>query len=248
MDWSKYKRVLIKISGEALAGDKKTGIDFDIAHAVCSKIKECHDHGVQIAIVVGAGNFWRGAKGNDLDRTRADHMGMLATMMNCLALQDTFKKIDIDCRVLAAIDMQQFAEPYIRDKAVAHLENNKIVIFGCGTGNPFFTTDTAAALRAVEIAADVLLLAKSIDFVYKFDPNKPIPEGETNCRYEKISYSELLRNENIKVIDTTAAALLKDNNLPAMLFELGNGDNIVNAVKGDNLGTFICSETKPLVD
>ncbi len=246
MDWSKYKRVLIKISGEALAGDKKTGIDFDIARAVCEKIKECHDHGVQIAIVVGAGNFWRGGKGNDLDRTRADHMGMLATMMNCLALQDTFKKIDIDCRVLAAIDMQQFAEPYIRDKAVAHLENNKIVIFGCGTGNPFFTTDTAAALRAVEIAADVLLLAKSIDFVYEYDPNKPVPEGKENFKYEKISYLDILSKE-LSVIDTTAAALLKDNSLPAQLFELGNGDNIVNAVKGDNIGTLICKETKKML-
>lgn len=167
-------------------------------------------------------------------------------MMNCLALQDTFNKIGIDCRVLAAIDMQQFAEPYIRDKAVAHLENNKIVIFGCGTGNPFFTTDTAAALRAVEIAADVLLLAKSIDFVYKFDPNKPIPENEKNCRYEKISFLDILKNE-LSVIDTTAAALLKDNGLPAMLFELGNGDNIVNAVRGDNIGTLICKETKELI-
>ena len=245
MEWSKYKRVLIKISGEALAGDKKSGIDFDIARAVCEKIKECHNHGVQIAIVVGAGNFWRGGKGNDLDRTRADHMGMLATMMNCLALQDTFKKIDIDCRVLAAIDMQQFAEPYIRDKAVAHLENNKIVIFGCGTGNPFFTTDTAAALRAVEIAADVLLLAKSIDFVYEYDPNKPIPEDKENFKYEKISYLDILSKE-LSVIDTTAAALLKDNSLPAQLFELGNGDNIVNAVRGDNIGTLICKETKKL--
>ena len=245
MEWSKYKRVLIKISGEALAGEKKTGIDFDIAKAVCEKIKECHSHGVQIAIVVGAGNFWRGGKGNNLDRTRADHMGMLATMMNCLALQDTFKKIDIDCRVLAAIDMQQFAEPYIRDKAVAHLESNKIVIFGCGTGNPFFTTDTAAALRAVEIAADVLLLAKSIDFVYEYDPNKPIPENKENFKYEKISYLDILSKE-LSVIDTTAAALLKDNSLPAQLFELGNGDNIVNAVRGDSIGTLICHETKKM--
>ena len=241
----KYKRVLIKISGEALAGESGHGIDFEKAIGVCEKIKTCLDQGVQIAIVVGAGNFWRGRNGNNMDHTRADHMGMLATMMNCLALQDTFKKIDIDCRVLAAIDMQQFAEPYIRDKAVAHLENNKIVIFGCGTGNPFFTTDTAAALRAVEIAADVLLLAKSIDFVYKFDPNKPIPEGETNCRYEKISYLDILKKE-LSVIDTTAAALLKDNSLPAMLFELGNGDNIVNAVRGDNIGTLICKETKEM--
>ena len=234
MEWSKYKRVLIKISGEALAGDKKTGIDFDIARAVCEKIKECHDHGVQIAIVVGAGNFWRGGKGNDLDRTRADHMGMLATMMNCLALQDTFKKIDIDCRVLAAIDMQQFAEPYIRDKAVNHLEAGRVVIFGCGTGNPFFTTDTAAAMRAVEISADIALLAKNVNGVYDKDPNV-YPDAK---RFDSITYMDVLTKE-LSVIDTTATALCKDNDMPVLLFELGNGENIVKAIQGEHIGTVI---------
>lgn len=234
-EWSNYKRVLVKISGEALAGEKKTGIDFGIAKAVCLKIKECVDNGVQVAIVVGAGNFWRGAHGHNIDRTRADHMGMLATMMNCLALQDTFEKIGVDCRVLAAVDMQQFAEPYIRDKAVAHLNNGRIVIFGCGTGNPFFTTDTAAVLRSVEIAADIALLAKNVDGVYAEDPRKN-PDA---VKYDKISYMDILKQE-LAVIDTTATALCKDNNMPALLFELGNGDNIVKAVRGEKIGTLIC--------
>lgn len=231
---SKYKRVLIKISGEALAGKLGHSVDFDIARRVCEKIKICLEMGVQIAIVVGAGNFWRGRNGNDMDQTRADHMGMLATMMNCLALQDTFIKIDVDARVLAAIDMQQFAEPYIRDRAVNHLEAGRIVIFGCGTGNPFFTTDTAAAMRAVEISADIALLAKNVDGVYDKDPNK-YPDAK---RFDSISYMDVLTKE-LSVIDTTATALCKDNNMPVLLFELGDGENIVRAIKGEHIGTVI---------
>ena len=229
-----YKRVLIKISGEALAGDLDHGIDFENARGVCEQIKKCLDMGVEIAIVVGAGNFWRGRNGNDMDQTRADHMGMLATMMNCLALQDIFSKIDVDARVLAAVDMQQFAEPYIRDKAVNHLREGRIVIFGCGTGNPFFTTDTAAALRAVEISADIALLAKNVDGVYDKDPRK-FPDAK---RYDKISYMDVLTKE-LSVIDTTATALCKDNNMPVLLFDLGNGENIVRAVKGEHIGTIL---------
>ncbi|MBO5035811.1 MAG: UMP kinase [Clostridia bacterium] len=230
----KYKRVLIKISGEALAGESGHGIDFEKAIGVCEKIKTCLDQGVQIAIVVGAGNFWRGRNGNNMDHTRADHMGMLATMMNCLALQDTFIKIGVDARVLAAIDMQQFAEPYIRDKAVNHLEAGRVVIFGCGTGNPFVTTDTAAAMRAVEISADIALLAKNVNGVYDKDP-KTHPDAK---RFEKITYMDVLTKE-LSVIDTTATALCKDNDMPVLLFELGNGDNIVRAIQGEHIGTVI---------
>jgi len=233
---AQYKRVLIKISGEALSGNLTHGIDFEIATGVCKKIKECLDMGVQIAIVVGAGNFWRGKNGIgfDMDQTRADHMGMLATMMNCLALQDIFIKIGVDARVLAAIDMQQFAEPYIRDKAVNHLEAGRIVIFGCGTGNPFFTTDTAAALRAVEISADIALLAKNVDGIYDKDPAKN-PDAK---KCESISYQEVL-SKGLSAIDTTATALCKDNNMPVLLFALGNGENIVKAVMGEKIGTVL---------
>ncbi|MDF2686227.1 MAG: kinase [Clostridia bacterium] len=233
----KYKRILIKISGEALAGNKGTGINFDTIMGVSKRIKECLDLGVQVAIVVGAGNFWRGRSGNTMDMTRADHMGMLATMMNALALQDTFIKIGVDARVLAAIDMQQFAEPYIRDKAVAHLDHGRVVIFGCGTGNPFFTTDTAAALRAIEISADIALLAKNVNGVYSADP-KLYPDSE---KYSRITYTEILKKQ-LKVIDATAAALCKENNMPTLLFALGNGDNIIKAVKGENIGTIISDD------
>lgn len=223
-----FKRILIKISGEALAGDKKTGINFDIAYGVCSEIKKCLDMGCEIAIVVGAGNFWRGRNGNNMDNTRADHMGMLATMMNALALQDVFIKIGIDARVLAAVDMQQFAEPYIRDRAVNHLEHKRIVIFGCGTGNPFFTTDTAAALRAIEINADIALLAKNVDGVYSEDPNK----NPNAVKYKRVTYSQILK-DRLTVIDATAAALCQENNMRVMLFALGNGSNIVKILQGD---------------
>jgi len=232
-----YKRVLVKISGEALAGEQKTGIDFKIARAVCSKIRDCVDMGIQIAIVVGAGNFWRGRNNdNNLDATRADHMGMLATMMNALALQDTLINFGVDTRVLAAVDMQQFAEPYIRDKAVAHLNNGKVVIFGCGTGNPFFTTDTAAALRAVEIGADIVMLAKNVDGIYSDDPNK----NPNATKFDKISYMDVLAKE-LSVIDTTATALCKDNNMPILLFHLDkDGENIKKALTGDKIvGTIV---------
>jgi len=233
----KYKRVLIKISGEALAGESGHGIDFEKATGVCEKIKTCIDQGVQIAIVVGAGNFWRGRNGNNMDHTRADHMGMLATMMNCLALQDTFIKIGVDARVLAAIDMQQFAEPYIRDKAVNHLEAGRVVIFGCGTGNPFVTTDTAAAMRAVEISADIALLAKNVNGVYDKDPNK----FDDAVKYDTVTCSEVLA-KNLGVMDSTTASMCKDNGIPILVFNLKKPQNIVDAVKGENVGTVVIPE------
>ncbi|MGN0988774.1 MAG: UMP kinase [Eubacteriales bacterium] len=234
MSQVKYKRILIKISGEALAGEGRYGIDFENTETICRKIKECLDMGVQIAIVVGAGNFWRGRNGTNLDRTRADHMGMLATVMNSIALKDTFEQIGVDARVLTAVEMKQFAEVYTRDAAVSYLESGKVVIFGCGTGNPFFTTDTAAVLRAVEINADIALFAKNIDGVYSADPRI----DPNAVKYDSISYADILSNQ-LTVIDTAATALCKDNDLNVLLFYLGNGDNIVRAVKGEKMGTII---------
>lgn len=236
----KYKRVLIKISGEALAGKPAVpgaeahGIDFDIAREVCLNIKKCLDMGVEVALVVGAGNFWRGKKGAHMDQTRADHMGMLATMMNAIALQEVFRQLGVESRVLSAISMQQFAEPYIRDRAISHLKEGKLVIFGCGTGNPFFTTDTAAALRAIEIDADIALLAKNIDGVYTKDPKK----YDDAVKLDRITYSDIL-TQKLGVIDFTATSLCMDNEMPVLLFNLGNGENIVKAVQGEPVGTVI---------
>ena len=230
----KYKRILLKLSGEALADKSGHGIDFNLTRTVCEKIKICSDIGAEIAIVVGAGNFWRGRQGTSMDKARADHMGMLATMINCLALKDTFEQLGVDARVLSAIEMKQFAETYTKDSAAHHLSKGRIVIFGCGIGNPFFTTDTAAVLRAVEINADIALLAKNIDGVYTADPKK----DKSAKKYDHISYEALLKNR-LKVIDSTAAALCQDNELPILIFALGNGDNIINAVKGDNIGTVL---------
>ena len=233
----KYKRVLLKISGEALAGDKKVGIDFDVLTDVCRKIKECVDLGVQIGIVVGGGNFWRGRTGGSMDRTRADHMGMLATVMNSLALQDALEHLDVPTRVQTAIEMRQIAEPYIRNKAVTHLNKGYVVIFGCGTGNPFFSTDTAAALRAVEIEADIILLAKKVDGVYSADPNT----DKTAVKFEKLSYIEVL-NKGLGVMDSTATSLCMDNKIPILVFGLEDGQNIMRAVMGEEIGTIVKEE------
>ena len=203
-----YKRVLIKLSGEALAGDKKTGLDDSTLQSICASIKKIYDLGTEIAIVVGGGNFWRGRSSGNMDRTRADHIGMLATAMNALALADALERVGCDVRVQTAISMQQVAEPYIRNRAVRHLQKNRVVIFGCGTGNPFFSTDTAASLRAAEIDAQVILKATMVDGVYDSDPHKN-PNAK---RYSTISFDQIL-SEQLGVMDMTAASMCRDNNI-----------------------------------
>ena len=231
----KYKRILIKISGEALSGAAGHGIDFQVAEGVCRHIKKCSDMGCQIAIVVGAGNFWRGRNGNDMEQFRADNMGMLATVMNTLALQDIFVKMGVDARAMSAVPMEKFAETYCREKAISHLEKGNIVIIGCGTGNPFFTTDTGAALRAAELGVDVALLAKNVDGVYTSDPAK----DKNAVKLSRISYTDILKND-LRVIDATAAALCRENHLKVLLFALEDGSNIPKIIEGDaSFGTLI---------
>lgn len=230
----RYKRVLLKVSGEALAGPGQFGLNQEVVASVTKNIKCCVDMGLQIGIVVGGGNFWRGRQGQDMDRSRADHMGMLATVMNSLALQDSLERSGVDVRVQSAIEMRAIAEPYIRGRAVRHLEKGRVVIFACGTGNPFFSTDTAAALRAAEIDADIILLAKKVDGVYSDDPLK----NPNAIKYEKLSYARLL-SERLGVLDSTAASLCMDNSIPILVFALGDGSGIVDAVQGKNLGTLV---------
>ena len=228
----KYKRVLLKLSGESLAGEEKKGINFDIVESFCNAIKKCVDDGVQVAIVVGGGNFWRGRSSGKMDRTRADHMGMLATAINALGVGDTLEQAGVDVRVMTAISMPQVAEPYIRNRAVRHLEKGRVVIFGCGTGNPFFSTDTAAALRAVEIDADIIMKATMVDGVYDSDPKKN-PDAK---RYDRVSFDEVLA-KNLAVMDSTAASLCKDNNMPILVFSVDEPMNVYKAVCGENIGT-----------
>jgi len=230
----KYKRVLLKISGEALAGEKKFGLDEDTISTVARQIKEVHDLGVQIAIVVGGGNFWRGRTSKSMDRATADYMGMLATVINAMALQDACEAIDVPTRVQTAIEMREVAEPYIRRKAVHHLDKGKVVIFGAGTGNPFFSTDTTAALRAAEIDADVILLAKKIDAVYSDDPEVN-PNAE---RYESLTHWDLLEKD-LKVMDSTAASLCRDNKIDIQVFGIAEEGNVMKAVCGEKIGTLI---------
>lgn len=236
MDTPKYKRVLIKVSGEALAGDKKFGLNFDVIGSVCDVIKKCAEIGTEVAIVVGGGNFWRGVKdgGERMERTRADHMGMLATTINALALADALEKRGVDVRVQTAIEMRQIAEPYIRSKATRHLQKGRVVIFGCGTGNPYFSTDTAAALRAAEINADIILLAKNIDGVYDSDPAVN-PDAK---KYDELSYMDVLK-ERLAVMDTTATSLSMDNSIPVLVFALKKPENIYRAVLGEEIGTLV---------
>ena len=230
----KYKRILLKLSGEALAGDKKVGIDDEVVREITSKVKEVSDLGVEVAIVVGGGNFWRGRSSEKMDRVTADHMGMLATMMNALALSDALEQHGAVTRVLSAVEIRQMAEPYIRKRAVRHLEKGRIVIFACGTGNPYFSTDTGAALRATEISADVFMKATMVDGVYDKDPHV-YPDA---VRYEKVSHDEVLKS-NLKVMDATAAALCRDNHTKILVFSMEDPDNIVKIVKGANLGTLV---------
>ena len=230
----KYKRILLKLSGEALAGDRKHGIDFDTVLKICSSIKKCADIGVQIGIVVGGGNFWRGRSSGKMDRTRADHMGMLATVINALGVADALEQLGVQVRVQTAITMQQVAEPYIRNRAVRHLEKGRVVVFGCGTGNPFFSTDTAASLRAAEIDADIILKATMVDGVYDCDP-KLNPNA---VKYDTLSFSEVL-NKDLGVMDSTAASLCKDNNIPILVFNIDDPKHIVDAVCGNPMGTLV---------
>ena len=232
-----YKRVLLKISGEALAGGKGSSLDFEMIGSVCDVIKECLDMGVQVGLVVGGGNFWRGAKnsgGGKMERTRADHIGMLATVMNCLAVADVCEQKGIPVRVQTAIEMRAIAEPYIRSKAIRHLEKGRVVIFGAGTGNPYFSTDTAAVLRAAEINAEVILLAKNIDGVYNADPAK----DPTAVKYDTITYDDVLA-QHLMVMDTTATSLSMDNHIPVLVFALKDPKNIVRALCGENVGTVV---------
>ena len=233
MDKPVYKRVLLKLSGEALAGEQKRGINNDIVNQIAVAIKEINELGVEVAVVVGGGNFWRGRTSDGMDRTTADYIGMLATVMNAMALQDALENIDVATRVQTGIEMRQVAEPYIRRRAVRHLEKGRVVIFGAGTGNPYFSTDTAAALRALEMEAEVILLAKNVDAVYDKDP-KVYPDAQ---KFEKLSYMEVIQKE-LKVMDSTATSLCKDNNIPIKVFELST-ENIINAVKVANIGTTV---------
>ena len=232
-----YKRVLLKISGEALAGGKGGGLDFEMIGSVCDVIKECLDMGVQVGLVIGGGNFWRGAKnsgGGKMERTRADHIGMLATVMNSLAVADVCEQKGIPVRVQTAIEMRAVAEPYIRSKAIRHLEKGRVVIFGAGTGNPYFSTDTTAVLRAAEINAEVILLAKNIDGVYNADPAK----DPSAVKYDSISYDDVLA-QHLAVMDTTATSLSMDNHIPVLVFALKDPKNIVRALCGEKIGTIV---------
>lgn len=231
-----YKRVLLKLSGEALSGNEGHGIDPDVVGAICDKVKEVVDMGVQVSIVVGGGNFWRGLKNGKKmnDRSTADYMGMLATAMNGLALQDALESRGIYTRLQTAIEMREIAEPFIKRKAAKHLERGRVVIFACGTGHPFFSTDTAAALRAAETESEVILLAKTIDGVYSADPKL----DPTAVKYDKISYKDVLE-QDLKVMDSTATALCKDNNIPILVFAIDDPENIVRAINGEKIGTVV---------
>lgn len=229
-----YKRVLLKISGEVLAGGKGHGIDPQTLDAICRSVKEVADLNVEVGLVVGGGNFWRGRTSGTMDRTRADHIGMLATVMNSLALCDALEQQGVTVRVQTAIEMRQIAEPYIRNKATRHLEKGRVVIFGCGTGNPFFTTDTAAALRAVEIDADIILKATNVNGVYDSDPK----QNPNAVKYDEMKYLDVI-SKGLQVMDTTAISLCMDNNLPILVFNLSDPHNIVKAVLGQNIGTIV---------
>jgi len=235
----KYKRIVLKLSGEALAGAKGFGIDQEIVNSIAGQTKEVVDMGVQVAVVVGGGNFWRGAVGSQtgIDRSTADYMGMLATVINALALQSAFEKQGVATRVQTAIEMRQIAEPYIRRRATRHLEKGRVVIFAAGTGNPFFSTDTAAALRAAEIEAEIILMAKKVDGVYNADP-KTDPSA---TRFENLNYMEVLQ-QRLRVMDSTATSLCMENKIPIVVFSINRAGNIRRAVLGEKVGTFVRGE------
>ncbi len=229
-----YKRVLLKISGEALAGSDKFGINEEMTRKVAKEIKQIHDLGVEVAIVVGGGNFWRGRTSKDMDRATADYMGMLATVMNSLAVQESLLALGVPAKVQTSIEMREIAEPYARRKALSHLEHGDVVIFGAGTGNPFFSTDTAAALRAAEIGADVILLAKNVDGVYDSDP----ATNPDAVKFDELSFMEVIERD-LKVMDLTAATLCKDNHIVIHVFALAEEGNVLKALTGEKIGTIV---------
>lgn len=233
----KYNRIVLKISGEALAGESGSGFDFDVIGSVADQVIEVANMGVEIGIIVGGGNIWRGRHGVGMDRTTADYMGMLATVINALAMQDALESKGMQTRVQTAIEMRQIAEPYIRRRATRHLEKGRVVIFACGTGNPYFSTDTAAALRTAEMEADLILLAKNVDGVYDCDPNS----HENAKKYDFISYMDVI-NQGLTVMDTTAISLCMDNNIPIVVFGLDVPDGIKRVVMGEPIGTRINSQ------
>lgn len=230
----KYKRILIKLSGESLAGDKKTGIDFDRVLEICSEIKEVAAKGVEVAIVVGGGNFWRGRSNQQMDRCTSDYIGMLGTTMNALALGDAFKQLEQDVRVQTGVEMRQIAEYYIKDRAIKHLSKNRVVVFGCGTGSPFFSTDTAAALRAAEVGAEAVLKATNVDGIYTKDPKK-YDDAE---KIDRITYMEVLK-QKLNVMDTTATSLCMDNNIPIIVFDINEKGNLKKLIDGKKIGTLV---------
>ena len=230
---AKYQRIILKISGEALSGNGQN-IDFDVVRRVAKQVVEVNNMGVAVGIIVGGGNIWRGRQGRDMDRVTAAHMGMLATVINSLALQDALEALGVSARVQTAIEMRQIAEPFVRRRAMRHLEKGRVVIFACGTGNPYFTTDTATALRAAEMEADLILLAKNVDGIYDSDPK----ENSNAVRYNDISYMEVIERE-LKAMDTTAITLCMENDIPIMVFALAEENSIVRAVLGEQLGTLI---------
>jgi uridylate kinase len=233
----KYKRVILKLSGEAMAGEERFGIDDQTVIAVAREVKALIEAGVEVAIVIGGGNFWRGRTSGSMDRTTADYMGMMATVINALALQDAVESIGLTSRVMSAIEMRQIAEPYIRRRAVRHLEKGRVVIFAAGTGNPYFSTDTTAALRAAEIEAEVILLAKKVDGVYDDDPN----ENDQAVKFDAVTYIDAL-NRGLKVMDSTALTLCMDNHIPILVFGLDEPGNIVRACSGETIGTIVKEE------
>lgn len=234
MNTPKYKRIILKLSGEALSGETGYGIDFNVAKRISIEIKELVEMGIEIGVVVGGGNIWRGRSGEGMDRTTADYMGMMATCINALALQDSLEAIDVNTRVQTAIEMKQIAEPFIRRRAMRHLEKGRVVIFAAGTGNPYFSTDTAAALRAAEIEADVILLAKKVDGVYDKDPHI----YSDAIKYESLHYMEVLE-QGLQVMDSTATSLCMDNNIPILVFGLDAPGNIKKAAVGEVIGTLV---------
>ena len=230
----KYKRVMLKISGEALSGPNGFGFDFEIIGRIAREVKSLVDMDIEVGLVVGGGNIWRGRSGEGMDRTTADHMGMLATCINALALQDGLEGIGVKTRVQTAIEMKEIAEPFIRRRAVRHLEKGRVVIFGAGSGNPYFSTDTAAALRAAEIEADVILLAKNVDGVYDKDPNK-FADAK---KYDKLTYMEVIE-QGLQVMDTTATTLCMDNSIPILVFGISEEGNIKRVMEGEKIGTIV---------
>lgn len=234
METAKYKKIMLKLSGEALAGQSGFGIDFNVAMRIAEEIKELVELGIEIGAVVGGGNIWRGRSGEGMDRTTADYMGMLATCINALALQDSLENLGVNTRVQTAIEMREIAEPFIRRRAMRHLEKGRVVIFAAGTGNPYFSTDTTAALRAAEIEADAILLAKKVDGVYDKDPNKYADAK----KYDNLTYIQVLE-QGLQVMDSTATSLCMDNNIPIVVFGLDKPGNIKRAVLGEKIGTIV---------